>query len=222
LSVLVAARADATGAAMRDSLQAAGWHVEWRVDVASTARSLARSVPDLVVLDAGLAGADRLCRQIRVEHCDVPIMLVAADDAEIDLAVVSRWGADDSITRPFPIHVLLARVRALLQRADAIGGRAPVEGVTICPAAVVAVVNGVPLVVRRAEFELLVVLARNTGRTVIRERLLAEAWGASTDLATIMTLDVRVHALRRKVAAVVEITTVRGVGYRLDAREAID
>ena len=221
LSVLVVEDDQTIGGAMRDALEASGYRVDWCVDAAATSRSLGRCVPDLVLLDAGLPDADgfSLCRRIRADHGDLPIVLVTARDDEIDIVVGLDAGADDYITKPFSMNVLLARVRAHLRDSETTELDAPIDvgGARIDPAAYVVLVNGRPVVVRRREFELLVVLARSAGRVVTRERLLAEVWGLHWDSAT-KTLEMHVHALRRKLGDVVEITTVRGVGYRLEAR----
>jgi two-component system, OmpR family, response regulator RegX3 len=76
-------------------------------------------------------------------------------------------------------------------------------------------VDGHPVELRPREFELLLALAREAGRVITRERLLADVWDMHWETST-KTLDMHVHVLRRKLAGVVEITTVRGVGYRLD------
>ena len=96
---------------------------------------------------------------------------------------------------------------------------APIELGTlrVDPAAYVATVSGEPVDLRRREFELLVLLCREAGRVVTRERLLAEVWDLHWDTST-KTLDMHVMALRRKLGDAIEILAVRGVGYRLVAR----
>jgi DNA-binding response OmpR family regulator len=176
-------------------------------------------VPDLVLLDAGLPDVDgfTLCRWLREQHRDLPIVLVTARDAEIDIVVGLDAGASDYVTKPFSMNVLLARVRAHL-RATAVSPDEAVEvgALRVDPAAYVATVDGEPVDLRRREFELLALLCREAGRVVTRERLLAEVWDLHWETST-KTLDMHVMALRRKLGDAIEIATVRGVGYRLVA-----
>jgi DNA-binding response OmpR family regulator len=145
-------------------------------------------------------------------------VLVTARDSEIDIVVGLDAGASDYVTKPFSMSVLLARVRAHLRNAEASDPNAPIEIGTlrIDPSAYTASVDGEPVVLRRREFELLLFLCREVGRVVTRERLLSEVWDRHWDSST-KTLDMHVHALRRKLGDAIDVVTVRGVGYRLVA-----
>jgi DNA-binding response OmpR family regulator len=115
------------------------------------------------------------------------------------------------------MNVLLARVRAQLRGADSVEPDAPIVlgPLIVDPAAYTASLNGAQFELRRREFELLLFLCREAGRVVTRERLLSEVWDRHWDGST-KTLDMHVLALRRKLGAAIEISTVRGVGYRLE------
>jgi DNA-binding response OmpR family regulator len=114
------------------------------------------------------------------------------------------------------MNVLLARVRAHLRNAELDGPSAAIELGTlrVDPAAYVVTIDGDVVELRRREFELLVLLCREAGRVVTRERLLADVWDLHWESST-KTLDMHVMALRRKLGEAIEIATVRGVGYRL-------
>ncbi len=206
------------GGILAGSLESHGYVVEWCTDGAAAVSSINASLPNLVLLDVGLPDVDgfTLCRRLREQHRDLPIVLVTARDAEIDIVVGLDAGASDYVTKPFSMNVLLARVRAHLRGAQSGDPSTVLEiGVLrVDPAAYVATVAGESVDLRRREFELLVLLCREAGRVVPRERLLAEVWDLHWESST-KTLDMHVMALRRKLGDAIEIATVRGVGYRL-------
>jgi DNA-binding response OmpR family regulator len=207
------------GAAMQSTMMSHGYLTEWFTTGATAIAALEAGVPDLVILDAGLSDIDgfTLCRWLRERDGDVPIIIVTARDAEIDIVVGLDSGATDYVTKPFSMTVLLARIRAHLRSADPPAdpdaaiqiGRLRIE-----PAAYLVSVGGEPIEFRTKEFELLVYLARNVGRVVTRDRLLADVWDLHWDSST-KTVDMHIVALRRKLGDSIEIVTVRGVGYRL-------
>ncbi len=204
---------------MRDTLVLHGYSVDWCIYGASATETIERQLPDLVLLDAGLPDIDgfSLCRRIREHHRDVPIVLVTARDADIDIVVGLDAGANDYVTKPFSMNVLLARVRAHLRNTASTDPETPIEvgALRVNPAAYLATANGQQVELRPREFELLVLLCREAGRVVSRERLLAEVWDLHWESST-KTLEMHVMGLRRKLGDAIEIATVRGVGYRLD------
>ena len=210
---------ESIGRSVRDSLVAHGYDVDWSTDGGSATRAIETMRPDLVLLDAGLPDIDgfTLCRWIKEQRPEMPIVLVTARDAEIDIVVGLDAGATDYVTKPFSMNVLLARVRAHLRASDSNDAATiDVGKLSVEPAAYVARVDGEVVDLRPREFELLVVLCREAGRVVTRERLLSEVWDLHWESST-KTLDMHVLALRRKLGEAVEIATVRGVGYRLVA-----
>lgn len=178
--------------------------------------------PDLVLLDVGLPDIDgiTLCRWLRDKYRSLPIVLLTARDSEIDTVVGLDAGATDYVTKPFSMSVLLARVRAHLRSSAPEGegdGRFEVGSLSIDPAGYLARIDGKAVDLRPRELELLVLLGREAGRVVTRERILAEVWDQHWESSS-KTLDMHVMALRRKLVEAIEITTVRGIGYRLDPR----
>jgi DNA-binding response OmpR family regulator len=209
------------GAVMRDALASHNYQTSWFVTGADAIAAIEDSMPDLVLLDAGLPDIDgfSLCRWLRSRDAEVPIILVTARDAEIDIVVGLDAGANDYVTKPFSMTVLLARIRAHLRSVDgAAGPDEPIElgTVRIDPGAYVVTVKGHPVDFRPREFELLLYLARQAGRVVNRDRLLSDVWDLHWDSST-KTVDMHIVALRRKLGDSIEIVTVRGVGYRLVA-----
>jgi DNA-binding response OmpR family regulator len=199
----------------------------YEVSLASTGRGgldLARSDrPDLVLLDLGLPDLDgvQLCRTLRAELPTVPIVIVTARDTDVDVVVGLDAGATDYVTKPFSTAVLLARVRAHL-RGDATNGRDAeliVGSLRVDAAAHRAFVADVELDLRPKEFALLLALVESAGKVLTRDQLLRDVWDLHWDSST-KTLDIHVHALRRKLGDRPDgqqwITTVRTVGYRFE------
>jgi len=174
--------------------------------------------PDLVVLDLMLPGVDGLevCRRIQAER-PVPVLMLTARDGETDELVGLAVGADDYLTKPFSMRVLVARVRALLRRA----GREPAGilragPVEIDPAARRVRRRGEEVHLTPTEFDLLAFLAGAPGTVFPRARLLQEIWDWA-DASRTRTVDSHVKALRRKLGPEL-IRTVHGVGYALEPR----
>ncbi len=201
-------------------LEAAGFKVETAFDGDDGLARFRHSVPDLVLLDVMLPKRDGLevCRIIRKDSAVPVIMLTARADA-IDVVVGLESGADDYVTKPFEMAVLVARIRAALRRVREAG---PVEvftlgDVTIDTAAHTAVRQGRELGLSPTEFRLLAELARAPGRVFSREILLERVWGYDY-LGDSRLVDVAIQRLRAKVEPDPQhpslIQTVRGAGYR--------
>ena len=183
---------------------------------------------DLVVLDIMLPKLDGLevCKRLRAES-EVPIIMLTARDDELDKVLGLELGADDYITKPFSIREFRSRVRALLRRAavsrqvDEDGELISAEGLTIDLARRLVEVEGKRVQLTYVEFELLRILASNTGRVYSRRMLLEALWGGA-DYREPRTIDVHVRHLREKLerdpADPEYILTVRGVGYRFRDR----
>lgn len=209
------------GGLIRTALVAHGYEVDWHTTGSAASQALEVAVPDLVLLDVGLPDIDgfAVCRWLRQTHRSLPIVVLTARDSEIDTVVGLDAGATDYVTKPFSMTVLLARIRAHLRMTDSADPNAPIAvgALQVEPAAYVARVDGELVHLRPREFELLAFLSREAGRVVTRERLMSEVWDTHWDRSS-KTLDMHVLALRRKLPQAVEITSVRGVGYRLDPR----
>src|SRR5438477_11431602 len=181
-------------------------------------------LPDLVILDLMLPILNGLevCRELRAGERTrhIPILMLTAKAEETDQVVGFSLGADDYVTKPFSVKVLIQRLRALQRRRE--GGGEPVEvvehlGVRIDRVRHRAFVDGEELDLTPTEFRLLECLLRQPGRAFTRHQLMDTAIG---DAAIVLerTIDVHIKTLRRKLGAAALIETVRGHGYRL--REA--
>lgn len=208
------------GEATSDALRSHGYSVDWYRTGAAATPSFEDDPPDLVLLDVGLPDVDgfSLCRWLRDSYPEMPILLVTARDSEIDTIVGLDSGATDYVTKPFSMNVLLARVRAHLRTTEKRDENSPITlgRVVVDPDGYRATLDGTPVELRPREFELLLALARANGRVATRESLLETIWGMRWDSPS-KTLETHVLALRRKFGDALPVTTVRGVGYRLDA-----
>jgi len=202
-------------------LRKEGFEVSVAVDGPGALKRIRQTKPSLVVLDLmlpGMSGYD-VCRQMRLES-DVPIIMLTARDEDVDKIVGLELGADDYLTKPFNPRELVARVKAILRRAEhahAPGAAAVIRvgGLTIDKQRREAKSDAGELTLRTKEFDLLAALAENAGIVLTREQLLDRVWGYSFYGET-RTVDVHVQHVRARLAGTgVGIVTIRGVGYKL-------
>ena len=207
------------------SLESEGYEVEAAED-GSKGFDLARNTnPDLVVLDLMLPGMDgyTILKKLRAEGKDVPVLILTARGEEADKVFGFRLGADDSVTKPFSLSELLARVQAILRRAKS-GERR--DGETVEEFGEVSI-NTLARSVRKGdlevaltpkEFDLLLALVRRRGAVASRLELLKEVWGHQAEVMT-RTVDIHIAELRRKLehdpSTPKHILTVWKAGYRL-------
>lgn len=178
-------------------------------------------LPDLVLLDLMLpfiSGLDIL-RKLRDNRkmAAVPIIIVSAKGEESDIVVGLELGADDYVTKPFNVSILIARINALLRRFQT--SETPQKIVNAGPIEIdtdrhLVTVEGEYVALTRTEFGILYALATAKGRVLTRNQLIDEAIGSDA-LVTDRTIDVHVTSLRSKLGEAREhIETVRGIGYR--------
>jgi DNA-binding response OmpR family regulator len=210
------------GGGLRQALATQGYRASW-VQTGVKALELAREPHDLVLLDLKLPDMDgvQVCRRLRAAQPWLVIVMLTARREEIDVIVGLDAGADDYLTKPFRLAELLARIRAHTRRLESAGpaGRLVVGDLELDQAARRVWLAGRELDLRPKEFDLLALLMAEAGRAVARERIMAEVWDEHWFGST-KTLDMHIVALRRKLgeptARAGRITTLRGVGYRLE------
>ncbi len=209
------------------ALTGLGYEVTTAGDVAGAHRALAESAFDLVLLDLGLPDGDGedVCVTLTRDHPAVPVIVLTARGDELDVVAGLEMGAVDYVVKPFRLAELVARIGSHLRfaavRAENAGaGTAITVGdVTVDRAARRVMVGERELALRPKEFDVLERLVRDAGRVVTREQLIDDVWDENWWGST-KTLDVHIHALRRKMGeepgGPSRIATVRGVGYRFD------
>lgn len=219
LNVLIVEDEPSYVEALRVTLQPEGFAVETAEDGRAGLKAFAASRPDVVLLDLMLpdiSGLDVL-RHIRTES-DVPVIVVSAKSAEADIVTALELGADDYLTKPYSSRELVARIRANTRRlADPEDMVLTVGNAVLDPSRYEMRIGGTKFSLARKEFELAQALMERQGRIVTREALLEEIWGI--DWGDSKSLDQHIRRLRRRLEQVEgapRITTVRGVGYRLE------
>ena len=210
---------------LKYNLSAAGFSVQEASDGASGLRTARTARPDLILLDLmlpGMSGFD-FCRALR-KSSRVPIIMITAKDAEVDKIVGLELGADDYITKPFSIREVLARVNAVLRRAQpeaneprSVPEQDSIGTFSIDRAARRVILEGQEIKLTAREFDLLSYLLAVPNRVHTRDVLLENVWGRDFN-GDRKTVDVHIRWLREKFQArgPFEIVTVRGIGYRLD------
>jgi DNA-binding response OmpR family regulator len=214
---------------LRYNLVRAGHEVRLCTNGALAVDQVRAHPPELLLLDLMLPGLGGLevCRAIRAQASNtavsqVPILILTARDEEIDKVVGLEIGADDYLTKPFSMHELLARVKALLRRAE-MGASA--KDLPLCLESGDLVLDvsarrvtraGQPLQLKRREFDLLAYFVRHAGQVLSRDRLLRHVWGYE-EAGDTRTVDVHVRWLRSKIeldpTMPKRLRSVRGIGY---------
>ncbi len=205
----------------RDYLENAGFRVLASGDGASALAMVRAETPDLVVLDLALPGMDGLdvCRALRRDST-VPIIMLTARDEEADVLVGLELGADDYITKPFSPKELVARVRAVLRRAEAAGVEEEViraADLTLDAPRMKVTVSDRSVDLTPTEFELLKTLASQPGRIFTRAQLLDAVHGVAIESYE-RAIDAHIKNVRRKIEKdprqPAYVLTVYGVGYK--------
>jgi DNA-binding response OmpR family regulator len=211
--------ADAIAARLRSE----GYMVEIAYDGPAGVERCDRLAPDLVVLDLMLPGLDgiEVCKRIQRDR-PVPVLMLTARDTEPDLLVGLAVGADDYMTKPFSMRELIARVHALLRRADravnADVGPVHIGSIDLDPRSRRVHRDGEIVHLTPTEFDLLYYLATKPGRVSSREELLGEVWGYDVPSGA-RTVDSHIRSIRRKLGADL-VRTVHGVGYAVEEQHA--
>jgi DNA-binding response OmpR family regulator len=179
---------------------------------------------DLIILDIMMPLLDgwSVCQTIR-NTSDVPIIILTAKSEEGDKLMGYELGADDYITKPFSPKVLVAKVKALLKRAEGISGKQSilidVDGLIINDTAHEVIVDGEYLNLSPKEFDLLLYLVRNRGVALSRDKILDNVWGYGY-YGDLRTVDTHIKRIREKLKEKGDIiTTIRGSGYKLEIKK---
>lgn len=214
---------------LRLHLRDEGYAVTHAADGHAGLAELERGSWDALVLDLMLPGIDGLeiCRRARAMARYTPIIIISARSSEVHRILGLELGADDYLAKPFSVLELVARVKALMRRTDALARNARMDSGSLCigeldiePLAREVRVNGKPIELTPREFDLLYFFARSPGKVFSRLDLLNQVWGYHHD-GYEHTVNTHINRLRIKVEADPaqprRILTVWGHGYKMSA-----
>jgi len=216
---------------LKYNLEQAGYTVVTAMDGEEGINIAAEENPDLMILDLMLPKLDgiEVCKQLRQQKMNVPILMLTAKDDEFDKVLGLELGADDYMTKPFSPREVVARVKAILRRVQTLPeaveekqedeGQIKIGELKILPEFYEAYFLGELLELTPKEFELLLFLARNKGRVLTRDQLLSSVWNYDFAGDT-RIVDVHISHLREKIEQNTKkpsyIKTIRGLGYKLE------
>lgn len=227
MQVLVAEDDTRLAQILAQSLSEAGWGVHVEHDGRAALDAVLSGSPggapfDVLLLDWMLPSMDGLavCQRLRGFGVQTPVLMLTARRATRDKVVGLDAGADDYLAKPFDLDELLARLRALYRRSQPDGDDLPLVagGLVLDPGSRRVSRDGTPIELSAREFDILRVLMSRAGKVVTRYTILDEVWDGETDLSS-NALDVHVGRVRGKIDrpfGTDTITTLRGVGYRID------
>ncbi len=204
-----------------DFLQPEGYEILEAADGKEALQLYHEQHPDLVLLDVMMPGYDgwTVCREIRRES-SVPIMMLTAKGEEIDQLFAYDLGVDEYITKPFSPKILVAKIKALLRRTqkEETEQIAAADGVSIDQDARQVVLDGKNIDLSPTEYKLLTYLVTNAGKALSRRQILNKVWNYDY-YGDLRTVDTHINRLRIKLGDKGRyIQTVRGYGYRYDAK----
>lgn len=203
-------------------LRAEGFSVTSAVDGIDALQQLAHQRADLVILDVMMPNMDgwELCQTLRASY-DMPLLMLTAKGEMAQKVKGFELGTDDYLVKPFEPVELVMRVKALLKRYRIAASQTVQIGELLMDRKTFEItVDGATLTLPRKEFELLFKLASYPGQTLARDRLIEDIWGYDFE-GNERTLDVHINRLRERFPETqhtFKITTIRGLGYRLEAR----
>ncbi|ALX48338.1 response regulator transcription factor [Lentibacillus amyloliquefaciens] len=210
---------------LKFNVEQAGFETDVAYDGLEAVQKAEEGDFDLIILDLMLPEMDgtEVCKHLRSNKIDTPILMLTAKDDEIDKILGLELGADDYLTKPFSPKEVVARIKAILRRSikaeESPGISMQVGDLTIYPDRYEAEINGEGLMFTRKEFELLYYFVSNKGIVLSRDKLLSAVWNYDFAGDT-RIVDVHVSHLREKIEPDTKkptyIKTVRGLGYKLE------
>jgi DNA-binding response OmpR family regulator len=207
---------------LQDNLKFKGYQVRGAADGEEGLRLALDLKPDLILLDIMLPKVNgyEICRTVREQGLDMPIIMLTAKGQEEDIILGLNLGADDYVTKPFSVNVLLARVNAFLRRREEEEPEAVEFGDFVLDLGSHQLLkDGEEIPLTPKEFGVLELMAKRPGRALTRDHILQAVWGISV-FVTERSVDRCINTLRDKIEADPKkpefITTIRGIGYRFE------
>ena len=206
------------------ALNAAGFEAAGFPDAASFWTAMKQQRPELILLDIMLPGEDgiSILKNLRSQIVtrEIPVIMATAKGTEYDKVTGLDLGADDYLAKPFGMMEMVSRVKAVLRRSAGQSGQKPLrfEGLEVDPQSCIVHVDGQRTELTLKEYKLLLTFMENVGRVFTRDQLLTIVWGVDY-IGETRTVDVHIGTLRTKLGRYGGlISTVRGIGYRMEDR----
>lgn len=204
---------------VKEYLEQKGFRVTICATFARAKQALQIHVPALVLLDWNMPDGrgDRLCQWIRHLWKELPVIFLTVRGDSADIVSGFQSGADDYVVKPFELEVLHSRILALLRRTrDTAGQYLSCGGIVIDQGRRTVSCQGEEISLSVSEYQLLLYLIQNKGRTVTREKILEQVWDMNGNYVNDNTLTVTMKRLRDKLSQPPCLKTVRSVGYRME------
>jgi two-component system OmpR family response regulator len=220
IRILIAEDELALNDLLQDALKMAGYETISARQGLEAVKLIREKMPDLVILDINMPLLDgfEVLKKIRAENNNIPIIVLTARDQKSDKVEGFKLGADDFVTKPFGLEELLLRVAAVMRRSkpQLANENLQVGELKINLNSYKVYSNDVEIELSPTEFRLLEYLAQNKDRVMTRDQILAAIWGIDF-VSDSAVLDTYISYLRKKLPDTVQIRTVRGIGYQIEA-----
>lgn len=206
-------------AAVKEYLSGKGFVVSLFGTLEESRKALEYHAPNLVLIDWNMPDGEgaSFCKWIRARWKELPVIFLTVRDDTRDIVFGFENGADDYVTKPFELEVLYSRIAALLRRAGNVQGRYLSCGpLNVDTEGMAVFCGGEEVTVGQAEYQLLLILMQNKGKTVTRERLLEQIWDTNGNYVNDNTLTVTMKRLREKLGHPSCLKTIRSFGYRME------
>lgn len=206
-------------AIVKEYLEQKGCSVSIFTMITEARSALEDHIPDIVLVDWNMPDGEggAFCRWLRKRWSELPVVFLTVRDDTSDIVSGFQNGADDYVVKPFELEVLYSRIKALLRRAGNVSEQYLSCGpVSIDKSRMVVLYQGEEITVSQAEYQLLLILMENKGKTVTRERLLEQIWDHNGNFVNDNTLTVTMKRLREKLHQPLCLKTIRSFGYRME------
>ena len=205
--------------AVKDYLELQGYKVRILETIAVAKQILREHIPSIVLVDWNMpdGGGDNLCQWIRRNWRELPVIFITVRGDSDDIVSGFQCGADDYVVKPFELEVLHSRILALLRRSGNVAERyLSCDGIRIDQDRHTVSYHSEEINVSAAEYQLLLYLMRNKGKTVTREKILEQVWDVNGNYVNDNTLTVTMKRLRDKLHQPSCLKTIRSIGYRME------
>ncbi|MDE6748935.1 MAG: response regulator transcription factor [Lachnospiraceae bacterium] len=205
--------------AVKEYLEQKNFKVTIFETLAQAKQALKNHVPALILLDWNMPDGhgDGLCQWIRSNWKELPVIFITVRGDCTDIVSGFRNGADDYVVKPFELDVLYSRILAILRRAGNIAEQyLSCDGIMLDRNRDIVYLNSEEIPLSAAEYQLLLCLMKNKGRTVTREKILEQVWDSNGNFVNNNTLTVTMKRLRDKLYQPECLKTVRSIGYRME------